>query len=464
MRKEAAHAPRLFWVDVGREDLHGACMKRLAVVFAAILFTISVVGPAAAARYASIVVEADTGTILYSRNADQRLYPASLVKMMTLYLIFESLEDGRLTLDTELTVSKRAAGQTPSKLGLKQGSAIVVEDAILAVVTKSANDAATVLAEALGETEVQFALRMTERAKRLGMVRTRFTNATGLPNRRQRTTARDMATLALALLDDFPQHYHYFATPAFEYKDRTYENHNQMLETYAGTDGIKTGYIRASGFNLVASVQRGERRFVGVVFGGRTAKSRDSHLRDLLDRAFAIPPKALNVHIPGIKPRRSETPETMAAVAPGPGGHAVAAAPVAMATPAPAVTVDRPRPAAVLARRSTGARETRDPLALALLEQMSPSVARELWGVQIGAFSGADAARAEIARAASADPRLVDATSASISEAQTARGTLYRARLVGLSQAGARDACRRLIDRNIGCVAVQIQGVSTLTP
>ena len=435
-----------------------AYCHRLAVAFAAIFFVIGLAGPAAAARYASIVVEAGTGEILYSRNADHRRYPASLVKMMTLYLIFESLEDGRLTLDAELKVSKRAAGQTPSRLGLKQGSSITVEDAILAVVTKSANDAATVLAEALGETEVQFALRMTERARTLGMLRTRFTNATGLPNRRQRTTARDMATLALALFDDFPDRYHYFAIPAFEYNERTYENHNEMLETYAGTDGIKTGYIRASGFNLVASVQRGDRRVVGVVFGGRTAKSRDAHLRALLDRAFATPQRAVAVHIPGIKPRRGAAPRSTGEAEPQP----VAVAPTA-AHPAPTASLRNTPPVRAVSE-PPGRRETRDPLALALLEQKAPARSRELWGVQLGAFKRQDAAHAEIARASSADPWLVASTDASVSEAETARGTLYRARFVGLSETAARDACRRLINQDIVCIAVQIQGVSRLSP
>ncbi len=436
-----------------------ACSRSLAVGFAALLLAFVLAGPADAARYASIIVEADTGTIVYSRNADHRRYPASLVKMMTLYLIFESIDEGQLTLATELSVSKRAAGQTPSKLGLTAGSTITLEDAILAVVTKSANDAATVLAEALGETEVQFAVRMTERAQKLGMVRTRFTNATGLPNRRQRTTARDMATLAFALLDDFPQHYHYFATPAFEYDERTYENHNEMLTSYSGTDGIKTGYIRASGFNLVASVERDNRRLVGVVFGGRTASSRDAHLRDLLDRAFAKPPAASAIHIPGVKPRRDATQTTIAAAQAQP----PVLVHVAARTPR-AARADPPRPQAILARQTAGERETRDPLALALLRRTEPSRSRELWGVQVGAFSRADAARAEIARATSADPRLVATTDASVSEARTDRGTLYRARLVGLSEADARDTCRRLIDRDIGCVAVQIQGVVALAP
>lgn len=273
--------------------------------------------PASAARYASMVVDAQTGEVLYARNADERRYPASLTKMMTLYMAFEALEQGRLKLDQPLKVSKRAAGQTPSRLGLKPGQTLTVNQAILAMVTKSANDAATVMAEALGGTEIEFAQMMTARANRLGMVRTRFTNATGLHNRRQRSTARDMSTLATSLMSDFPQYYHYFSTPVFKYKGRRHENHNGMLATYRGTDGIKTGYVRASGFNLVASVERNDRRLIGVVFGGRSPRSRDVHLRQLMDQAFAIAPNqvATQIRKPGVKPSRNAPAAVQTAVA-----------------------------------------------------------------------------------------------------------------------------------------------------
>ncbi len=291
--------------------------------------------PASAARYSSMVIDADTGEVLYARNADQRRYPASLTKMMTLYMTFEALEQGRLRLDQPLKVSKRAAGQTPSRLGLKAGQTITVNQIILALVTKSANDAATVVAEAIGGTEIGFAQMMTDRAHRLGMVRTRFKNATGLHNRRQRSTARDMSTLARSLISDFPQYYHYFSTPKFTYKGRQYENHNGMLGTYRGTDGIKTGYVRASGFNLVVSVERGDRRLVGVVFGGRSPRSRDVHLRQLLDQAFALPTTqvAALIRKPGIKPIPGATaPVQTASLA---GSLAAALAPAQLPAPAP---------------------------------------------------------------------------------------------------------------------------------
>ena len=228
------------------------------------------VATAAQARYASIVIDYDTGRVLHESNADTRNYPASLAKMMTLYLAFEALERGDITLDKKLKVSRRAAGMPAAKLGLKRGETITVKNAILALITKSANDAAVVVAEALGEKETRFARMMTRKAKALGMKRTQFRNASGLPNRRQLSTARDMATLARALIRDFPKYYRLFATKEFVYKGKRYRNHNRLLRKYAGADGIKTGYIRASGFNLAASVSRNGRRLIEVVFGGKT--------------------------------------------------------------------------------------------------------------------------------------------------------------------------------------------------
>ncbi|MDJ0946933.1 MAG: serine hydrolase [Kiloniellales bacterium] len=240
----------------------------------------------AQAKYASVVIDAETGEVLHAKNSNTRNHPASLVKMMTLYMVFDALEKGRLKLNQGLRVSRRAAGMPPSKLGLRRGQTIRVKDAILALVTKSANDVAVVVAESIGGTESQFAQKMTKKARKLGLKRTTFRNASGLPNRRQLSTARDMATLARALIRDFPQYYHYFGTKSFKYRGRRYRNHNKLLRTYAGADGIKTGYIRASGYNLVASSVRNGRRVIAVVFGGKTSRSRNRHTASLLDRGF----------------------------------------------------------------------------------------------------------------------------------------------------------------------------------
>ncbi len=235
-------------------------------------------------KYAGIVVDAKTGKTLYASSADAYRYPASLTKIMTLYVVFEELEAGRLSLNSRLKVSKYAAGRPPSKLGLKPGKTIKVKDAILALVTKSANDVATVVAENIGGSEKKFAERMTRTARALGMKKTTFRNPHGLPNSGQRTTARDMATLGRAIQEHFPQYYGYFKTRSYKYGGRTYGNHNKLLGSVKGVDGIKTGYIRASGFNLVTSVNRNGRQIVAVVMGGRSGASRNAQMTKLINR------------------------------------------------------------------------------------------------------------------------------------------------------------------------------------
>lgn len=235
-------------------------------------------------KYAGIVVDAKTGKTLYASSADAYRYPASLTKIMTLYVVFEELSAGRLTLNSRLKVSKYAAGRPPSKLGLKPGKTIKVKDAILALVTKSANDVATVVAENISGSEKKFAQRMTSTARSLGMKKTTFRNPHGLPNSGQRTTARDMATLGRAIQEHYPQYYGYFKTRSYKYNGRTYGNHNKLLGRVKGVDGIKTGYIRASGFNLVTSVNRNGRQIVAVVMGGRSGASRNAQMTKLISR------------------------------------------------------------------------------------------------------------------------------------------------------------------------------------
>lgn len=253
-------------------------------------------------RYASIIVEERSGKVLYSRNADKLLYPASLTKIMTLYMVFEELQRGTLSLSTRMSVSRVAASRSPSKLYLQSGSTISVENAILALVTKSANDVATVISEHLSGTEREFAKRMTRKARALGMHKTTFKNASGLPNRAQKSTAREMARLGIAIRRDFPQYYHYFKTKSFRYNGRAYRNHNKLLSKYTGTDGIKTGFTNASGFNLVASVERSGVRLVGVIFGGRTGTTRDKHLMSLFARQFGRLPELRLAALPKVMP------------------------------------------------------------------------------------------------------------------------------------------------------------------
>ena len=241
---------------------------------------------AAADKSAAMVIDANTGRVLHDNAGSASRYPASLTKMMTLYLAFETIEAGRLSFSTRLPVSERAAGAAPSKLGLKAGADIALRDAVKALIVKSANDVAIAIAEKISGSEIEFARLMTKRARQLGMRDTTFRNASGLPDSGQVTTARDMLTLAMRLQDDFPQHYRLFATRTFSYGGKTYRSHNALLGRFAGVDGIKTGYTRASGFNLVSSYRTGGKHVVAAVFGGVSAGLRDAHMRMLLARAI----------------------------------------------------------------------------------------------------------------------------------------------------------------------------------
>jgi D-alanyl-D-alanine carboxypeptidase len=258
----------------------------LIAVFA---FTVAALGgPAAYAddRYAAIVMDARTGEVLLDDQAQAIRYPASLTKMMTLYMVFDALEHGELALNTRLTASRNAARQPPSRLGLRRGDSITVDQAIQAMAVQSANDVATMIAERLGGSESRFAAQMTARARALGMTETRFMNASGLPDPLHHSTARDLAVLAQALWRDFPQYYGYFQTESFSWRRHYGRNHNHLLGEVEGLDGIKTGYTRASGFNLATSTERGGHRVIVVVLGGESAAARDSQVTYLIDGAF----------------------------------------------------------------------------------------------------------------------------------------------------------------------------------
>ena len=240
-----------------------------------------------APKYAALVIEADSGSVLFERYPDAKRYPASLTKMMTLYLLFDELEAGRLSLESDLTVSTQAAGQPPSKLGLTSGSKIDVETAIEALVVKSANDVAVVVAEGVSGSEWKFAQAMTAKARSIGMRNTTFKNASGLPNSTQVTTARDLAVLGQHLVQDHPDYFHYFATREFAWNGRVYSTHNALVKTFDGADGLKTGYTQRSGFNLVTTAKRENTRLIGVVLGGRSVRTRDQHMKEILTTAFA---------------------------------------------------------------------------------------------------------------------------------------------------------------------------------
>ncbi|MGC1955131.1 MAG: D-alanyl-D-alanine carboxypeptidase family protein [Gammaproteobacteria bacterium] len=361
------------------------------------------------ARYASIVVDMQSGAILHETNADTRNYPASLVKMMTLYLTFEALTRKQVQLDQRIEVSPRAEGMAPSRLGLGRGQGIRAEEAILAIVTKSANDAAVVLAEAIGGSEPKFAHLMNEKARALGMKRTTFRNATGLPHRSQLSTARDMATLARALLRDFPQYYYFFSVTEFRYHDRTYHNHNRLIESYTGADGIKTGYTRASGFNLTASVKRGDHRLIAVVFGGKTAKSRDRHMVKLLDRAFASIGSVANL--------------------------------ASLSAPA-ASTAIQGNGHNSRAGKNQGTGQASTPLGR--------------YGAQVGAYYRYNQAKHAATDAAQRLPESLNAPLVWVPKVQGRNGSLFLARLVGLTENDAKQACQHLRAAAIDCLAIKV--------
>lgn len=436
--------------------LHNNIARAIAAVLLVFLIVpvSSVLDPVIAKpRFAAIAVDAKTGRILFSRNADSQCYPASLTKVMTLYIVFQELQAGRLNLDTRLTVSRRAASMQPSKLGLKPGATIRVEDAIKALVTKSANDIAVTVAEGIGRTEHAFAQRMTRTARYLGMTRTRFRNASGLPNGQQVTTARDMATLGLRIQRDFPKFYRYFKIRKFTYKGRQYFTHNRLLGHYQGTDGIKTGYTRASGYNLTSSVRRGKRHVVAVVLGAKSGRSRNKYMMSMLTRAFKRLPKSRARTIanlagkpPGLKPAPKQAvtakpplPTPKPKVEPGPGG--------AEAVPA----ADRTAPAKLVAGTK--------PRVLA--HSVNPASARppaNSWSIQIGAYSDEDEAKRRLSDAQSMGFAQLSGKSPFTVAFYKNDKLLYRARFGGFGQSEARKTCRALKQKSINCYTLAPRG------
>ncbi len=385
---------------------------------------------ALAAKAAAIVVDARTGQVLIDQDADAITHPASLTKMMTLYLTFDALDDGRLTLDQQLPVSSWAESMSPTKLGLRAGQTLKVETAILGLVTKSANDAAVVLAEALGGTESRFAEMMTRKARELGMRHTVYRNASGLPNMEQVTTARDYAMLSRALMRDHARYYPYFSRRNFVYGGRTLANHNHLMSRYEGMDGIKTGYTVASGFNLAASAVRDGRRLVGVVMGGKSAVSRDNRMAALLDQAFGRPSRG-NEDAPVM----ASLDTTRSDAIDGEGDDDEE--PVVKAKP-------------VRASLQTAA----IPVAPAKEEKASRGSATSHWGVQVGAFSSKAAGNKAVSQAVKQAPFLLRTAKPSVVQAKTGKETVYRARLTGLDEKDARKACAVLTKHGHHCVAV----------
>jgi len=468
----------------------------------------------------SIVVDAASGQVLVESNADVLTYPASLTKMMTLYLVFEAMEKGRLKADQPLQVSANAASQAPTKLGLWPGETITVDQAIRGMIIKSANDAAMVAAEALGGSEPAFVEMMNVKARALGMTETYFRNPNGLPDPAQHTSARDMAKLALALPRDFPQYYPYFSDTRFTFRGRTVMTHNRFVLRYPGADGLKTGYIRLSGFNLASSAVRNGRRLVGVVMGGVSPSLRDAEMWALLDQGFGTKtPKSQNnslllaaasglTLVPTLKPddvSQAEDDSTADSDADGDGGVGaegpqkagpatpaavqpvaqVAAilpvagdqtlpvkAPAAQASAAPAqapaatlatvlaqlasqakiltASASQPPSPQVPALRPTLVADAGDEIVVPLA-----SGGNRVWGVQVGAYSHYGPAHLAAERAQANLPSALREAQIAVDEGDNHGSKLFRARLLGLAQNEATDACRQLHARQLSCLVVQ---------
>lgn len=439
---------------------------RLLVFAAAWLTAIAAFSTPAAANpnYAAFVMHADSGDVLFSRYADEQRYPASLTKMMTLYLLFEELEAGRLTVDSELAVSSQAAGQPPSKLGLAKGSKIKVKDAIDALIVKSANDVAVVVAESISGSEWRFAQKMTEKARELGMRRTTFRNASGLPNSKQTTTARDLATLGRRLVQDFPQYYPYFATESFTWNGRVYRTHNRLIKTYEGAEGLKTGYTRRSGFNLVTSANRGGNRLIGVVLGGRSVGTRDAHMREILDNAYGEITR--NPTLLASLYRQTPTPRlkpTLVAELEAKGAAPTIAGNSALQEDIFTASADFARPqgddtiGALIAASNSGDLNEYELVRLAALApedgaigEGDADVINAGWSVQIGAYSSKPRAQKELELAATA-AGLSAYARAVLPVTRTDGGPLYRARFTSMTAVEAADLCQALRGAKISC-------------
>lgn len=486
------------------------------IAVAAAVVTVAAAGPAEARRrsvskgggynppYAAMVVDAKTGRVLHATNEDALRHPASVTKVMTLYLLFEQIERGRFRLDSPLKVSAFAARQAPSKIGFRPGDTIEVEDAIKALVTKSANDVAVTVAENVAGSEEEFAEQMTRKARQLGMSRTVFKNASGLPDVGQVTTARDLIVLGRALQDRFPRYYPYFSTANFVYEGRSYRNHNRLLGRIEGMDGIKTGYTRMSGFNLLTSVKADGRHLVAVVLGGRSAGARDAQMASLLnanlDRAFAGSRTAPTVgELPTLvadrdskaKAADDDVPATTAAVSrqaaprqidPTAARPVVASATgVATTTPAsasPAPTVPGMRwtvgaaPAAKADAEPTRVAKVEptrsdakpgvtrvEPKAEAKAEAKSehraiPRSAMTGWVIQLGATDDEAKAR-EILSRAKTQNRSLSKADAFTEKVSKGGSTLYRARFSGFDAEDAQSACKSLKRSGFACFAIR---------
>lgn len=406
-------------------------------------------------RYAMIIMDAQSGKILEQENADKPLPPASLTKLMTLFLTFEAIEHGKLSMNSNLVITPNAQRQPPSKLGLRRDEKITINQAIHVLVTRSANDVAMAVAETVGGSQQNFARMMTARARSLGMKNSVFYNPSGLPNPAQKSSARDMAILGRAIMQYFPQHYHVFNTIRFNYKGQTIETHNNLMRRFKGMDGMKTGYTVASGFNLVASAVRNNRRVIVAVFGGRSAYSRDEHVAVLMNRGLDKLAGKGGTAIAAAKPVavQSKTTQTKTVK---PTANAVqvtktvtttttTTVPKIQTAAGPAADRNAWRPDGGTVKPLASQIQSTPSYKTASVAPASPSVANGNWGIQVGAYNSPALSQQSIQAAmgklrsvlgGQGQPTVVPVT--------TPQGTVYRARIVGLSPQSAAKACQVL--------------------
>ncbi len=449
------------------------------------------------ARYAAIVVDAASGEVLYARRADQPRYPASITKVMTSYLVFEGLATGRISLSDPVVMSRHASNQPPSKLGLRPGESLTVDQALRIVATKSANDVAVALAETIGGSEARFAALMTLRAQELGMTNTRFVNASGLPDTRQISTARDIAILSRAVLRDYPQYYHYFSEKRTTFRGQAMNSHNRLLMKMPGVDGIKTGFTNASGYNLAASAVRDGKRLITVVLGGNSTAARDDNVEDLLNAGFDVLAKrkagqnltiAANMREPDdiagpiVRPSTEQGSGEQAGLRvvvadelrgplavtspawtrPVPTSVGTSAAAAAKTTTtlkanAAALAADKAQvascaPTKVKGKITAAAQKKADACEAAkktATAKAGPS--KGDYRIQVGAFTSQKDAKAHLTKITKSFSGVVASAS---SQVQTGGKGTYRARFNGFSQAGAKQACAALAAKGERCLVL----------
>lgn len=417
----------------------------------------------AQAGYAHFIMDANTGKVLAARNADVLNHPASLTKMMTLYMTFEALHAGRLRWDQKIKMSKNGASTIPSKLYVRQGQTFTVREAVYGMIVKSANDMAEGMGDHLGGSEARFAEMMTRKARQLGMSKTVFRNASGLPSKSQVTTARDMAKLGLALQRDFPKEYGLFAMESFSFRGKRIRGHNNLMYRYQGMDGIKTGYTNASGFNVVSAINHNGRRVVGVVLGGKTARSRDAQMAALLDKAVPQASRSRNTEQLVASANVSRTFDVAAAVPPAsarPTSVPPTSVPPTTSVPLPMFAERRADPVAM--QIATANNQMADMMQVSAIPKPAPTAAtagqRSRWEVQIAATDSEAAARSLLANARSNIGNY--AGIAPYTEAvQSGSATLYRARFTGFEdQSSAVSACKELKAQSYACVVMTSEG------